>query len=355
MRSSARLACLAGLGALSLTLAAVPFVAGAADHLDAPGLTSPGAVPAADITDIYAFPGAASGDDQTTVLVLNTHPGAGALSPLDYASDVDYVLNIDRDGDAVQDLALVARFGRGHGTGRGQTFRITQYRGSAAVTLRGGEVIGRGVTGRTSKVEDGKVFIGARSDPFFFDLNAFLGAVVGNGNGRTFCDQPGTPKGVDFFAPLNVNSIVLEVETKSLGTKFGYWAATRRAGVQLDRMGRPAINTVFNKGADKNRFNAGIPSNDVADFTANVVKVLESLGSYDEPTATAIAGILLPDILTYDTTKAAAGPLNGRGLADDVIDVELNLVTQGGVPGDCVATHTDLSPAFPYMGAPHTA
>ena len=353
MRPSVKLACVAGAGALSLALGAAPFVAGAADHLDAPGLTSPGTVPAADITDLYAFAGVSKGDDPMTALVLNTHPGLGALSPLDYASDVDYVLNIDRNGDAVQDLAFVARFRAGNSTGRGQSFRITRYRGPAAVSLRGGEVVGRGVTGRTAAVDDGKVFIGARSDPFFFDLNAFLGAVAGNGNGRTFCDQPGTPKGVDFFAPLNVNSIVLQVETESLGAKFGYWATTRRAGVQIDRMGRPAINTVFNKGADKNRFNAGVPANDFADFSPNVVKTLEALGGYDEATATSLAHVLLPDILTYDTTKPAAGPLNGRGLADDVIDVELGLVTQGAIPTDCVATHTDLSPAFPYLGTPH--
>jgi hypothetical protein len=308
---------------------------------------------AADITDIYAFRGVGKGNDPMTALVLNTHPGLGALSPLDYASDVDYVLNIDRNGDAVQDLAFVARFGPGNGTGRGQRFTISRYRGAAAVSLRGGEMIGRGVTGGTAPIDEGKAFVGGRSDPFFFDLNAFLGAVAGNGNGRTFCDQPGTPKGVDFFAPLNVNSIVLQVETKALGAKFGYWASTRRGGTQIDRMGRPAINTVFNKGADKNRFNAGVPGNDFADFSPNVVKTLEALGGYDSATATSIAHVLLPDILTYDTTKPAVGPLNGRGLADDVIDVELGLVTQGAVPSDCVAAHTDLSPAFPYLGKPH--
>jgi hypothetical protein len=136
--------------------------------------------------------------------------------------------------------------------------------------------------------------------------------VVGNGNGRTFCDQAGAVKGVDFFTPLNVNSIVLQVPTDALGARFGVWGATSRLGQQIDRMGRPAINTVFNKGADKNRFNLGIPANDFADFSGNVVHVLEALGGYDEATATSIAQLLLPDILVYDTTKPVAGPLNGR-------------------------------------------
>ena len=37
-------------------------------------------------------------------------------------------------------------------------------------------------------------------------------------------------------------------------------------GSQVDRMGRPAINTVFNSGADKNAFNHGEPKDDFADF-----------------------------------------------------------------------------------------
>jgi hypothetical protein len=352
MKSKTKLAAWAGGTALVLTLGTAPFLARAADHLDAPGLTSPSTMPAADITDVYAFPGS---DEGQTVLVLNTHPGLGALSPLDYATDVDYKLNVDRNGDAVQDLAYVVRFGTGNGTGLGQPFTVTRFTGKNADDLQVGVVLGGGLTGQQAELKgDAKVFVGPRSDPFFFDLNAFLGAVVGNGNGRTFCDQAGAVQGVDFFAPLNVNSIVLQVETDSLGDQFGVWAATSRHGQQIDRMGRPAINTVFNKGTDKNRFNLGIPTNDFADFSDNVVHVLEALGRYDEATATSIAHLLLPDILVYDTTKPVAGPLNGRALSDDVIDIELGLVTNGAVPSDCVGTHADLSSSFPYLGAPHS-
>jgi hypothetical protein len=317
---------------------------------------SPSGIPAADINDIYAFPGRGSGGEDT-VLALTTHPALGALSPLDYATDIDYRLNIDSNGDAVQDLAFVLRFGEGNGTGVGQRFTVTRYTGRNAVTLAHGRVIGTGETGRRASLRGhGKVFAGARSDPFFFDLNAFLGAVVGNGNGRTFCDQPGPVKGVDFFAPLNVNAIVIQVHTDALAERFGYWATTTtRNGAQVDRMGRPAINTVFNKGEDKNAFNHGVPADDFADFSDNVIATLQALGGYDTATATSIAGLLLPDILVYDTEQPVAGPLNGRALADDVIDVELGLVTQGGIPTDCVEAHTDLSPRFPYLGAPHTS
>jgi hypothetical protein len=59
----------------------------------------------------------------------------------------------------------------------------------------------------------------------------------------------------------------------------------------------------------------------------------------------------------------AAGPLNGRGLANDVIDAELNIVTGGfafegrnnigAIPTDGVPAHGDYLPTFPYLGVPH--
>ena len=170
----------------------------------------------------------------------------------------------------------------------------------------------------------------------------------GADNGRTFCDSQTT----DFFAQLNVNSIVLEVPDGWLGKNIGYWAQTRTAAGRIDRMGRPAINTVFNHGQDKNAFNVNVPKND-ATFRANIVDTLKALGGYTNDQANGLADVLLPDVLTYDTSTAAAGPLNGRGLADDVIDAELGIVTQGAIPGDCVGAHTDYSTSFPYLGAAH--
>ena len=61
----------------------------------------------------------------------------------------------------------------------------------------------------------------------------------------------------------------------------------------------------------------------------------------------------------------AAGPLNGRALADDVIDAELNIVTGGfpfagrnnvgAIPTDGVWAHGDYLSSFPYLGVPHPA
>jgi hypothetical protein len=332
-----------------------------ADHLDAPGLSSPAARADADITDIYAFRGA---DAARTALVLNTGPASGAA---DYGADVAYAMNIDRNGDARADLAYVWRYSPGNGTGTGQHWTLTRYTGSNATTWMHGVTLGSGQTGSSTAIKgDGVVFTGLRSDPFFFDLTAFLNDVLGVQTNRHLCDANTN----DFFAPLNVHAIVLEVPNDELGAHIGYWATTSVGSTRIDRMGRPAINTVFNKGNDKNRFNAGDPVNDYAGFAANVEGVLEHFsgldaeGPYTAAQAETLAHVLLPDVLTYAPGSVAAGPLNGRGLADDVIDAELNIVTggfpfagrdaTGAVTGDCVGAHTDLTAAFPYLGNPHS-
>lgn len=336
----------AGVATLVLALAGPPLLAGAADHLDAPGLTAPSGRADADITDVYAFQGK---DASNTVLVMNTGPGAGAIAPLDYGTDVQYVISVDTNGDARRNLAYVFRFGKGNGTGKGQAYTVTKYSGASAGNLKNGTKVGSGMTGSSKSFGGGtEVFAGLRSDPFFFDLDAFMGAVGGNGNGRKFCDA----KATDFFKPLNVNSIVLEMPDTALGKNIGVWGMTVTPDGRVDRMGRPAINTVFNKGEDKNRFNVTSPASDPKLYRANVISTLKALGGYTDAAAGKLADLLLPDILTYDTSTKAVGPLNGRALADDVIDAELGIVTQGGIKGDCIAAHTDYSTSFPYLGAP---
>ena len=163
--------------------------------------------------------------------------------------------------------------------------------------------------------------------------------------------------GSDFFADKNVFGIVLEVPNHALGEnpKIGVWARTLLAkGDEFtidDRMGRPAINTVFNHGPDKNVFNSIDPQQDRAQFEEKFEAVLQGFG-YSEAQADGIAKILLPDILTYDYSSSE-GFLNGRKLTDDVIDIELALVSNGKVTTDKVGPHSDYLAHFPYLGNPH--
>jgi hypothetical protein len=349
--------------AVALTVAGSVGPAVGADHLDAPGLSSPSSRPDADITDIYAFQAA---DPSRTALVLDVGPGAGAIAPTTFGTDVTYALNVDRNGDARPDLVYAVHFGASNG--QTQPWTLTRYTGANARTMHRGVELGSGRTGSPAGTRvkgDGLVFAGLRSDPFFFDLTAFENDVLGISTGRHLCDSNTN----DFFAPLNVNAIVVEVPDDSLGTTIGYWATTTGPQGRIDRMGRPAINTVFNKGQDKNAFNAGDPTGDRARFSENVSGVLahfsalDTEGAYSAAEIQGLANVLLPDVLTYDTRTSAAGPLNGRALADDVIDAELNIVTggypfagrdaTGAVTGDCVGPHSDYSSSFPYLGSPH--
>jgi hypothetical protein len=330
-----------------------------ADHLDAPGLTSPAMDTRVDITDIYAFQ--KPGDPKRSVLILNVNPLAPTHAN-EFRSDAVYELLVDTDGDAEAERAFRIRFS--HKRNGKQTARVTtaQIKGE----LEDGHLHGKEKElvddapvsfGSAPKVTNGKegtrFFAGIRSDPFFFDLLGFL-------NGFKFT-------GADFFADKNVFGIALEVPNKLLGknSKIGVWARTlvpmtMQPGhlTQADQMGRPAINTVFNHGNEKNIFNATQPDDQRETqngsgktYLDSFVATLESFG-HSGSEATAIADILLPDILTYDYSSSS-GFLNGRRLQDDVIDIELELVTNGKVKGDGVGPHTDYLSDFPYLGNPH--
>ena len=76
--------------------------------------------------------------------------------------------------------------------------------------------------------------------------------------------------------------------------------------------------------------------------------------SDDAGTINGLADILLPDLLTYDTSSSQ-GFLNGRKLADDVIDAELGLISEGLVTTDCVpANDVQFPSSFPYLAAPQS-
>jgi hypothetical protein len=361
---------------LMLVLGGAPLLVAAADHLDAPalgGLSQGGQFDPhsehgdRDINDIYVFDAGAS----HTVFAMTTNPAINLFGG-SFGTNVRYIFNVDRNGDAVQDLAYVWRFGPL--SGGAQSYTLTRYEGANAVSLATGVPIASGSTagnGTSSGIGGAMAFAGVRSDPFFFDLTGFVGTVFGLGTDRLGKNP------TDFFSDLNANGLVLEVPNAAIGgTHIGFWGVTTwwngTAWMPGDQMGRPAINTVFNNslvdpnsGLDKNRFNATPPSQQRTafggQFKTNIVTTLENINAalqtgcsdYGASTANAIANVLLPDMLTYTVGSHAVGPLNGRALGDDVIDTELGLTTNGCVTSDGVGPHTDYLSHFPYLGQPH--
>ncbi len=333
-----------------------------ADHLDAPGLTSPAKDTRVDITDHYAFQ--KPGDSSRTILILNVNPLAPTHAD-EFRSDAIYETLVDTDGDAVPNIAFRYRFTpKKHGK---QLARVTRAQLNGQVEdghVHGDEralVEAAPVSfGSEAIISNGpdhtgvRFFAGFRSDPFFFDLLGFLAGLKFTGS--------------DFFIDKNVFGIALELPNALLGENpnIGLWVRTLVPMTmqpdhltQADQMGRPAINTVFNHGADKNTFNVTQPADQRTAKTASgetflqlFTDELEALGGYTATQADGIAKILLPDVLTFDFSSSA-GFLNGRKLQDDVIDIELNLVTSGKVSGDGVGPHTDYLSDFPYLGNPH--
>ncbi len=292
----------------------------AADHLDSPSVQTDGQL---DINDIYAFQ--APGNAANTVLVMTVNPIAGVQNPTTFSSRGSYDFKIDNNGDAVEDVTFSFYFSRPRADG---SQNIIVLNGDKTVYATGS------TASDITPAAGGMLRADLFDDPFFFDLAGFQ-------NGFMFT-------GDDFFAGLNVTAIVFEVPSALLGgPNIGVWARTVKGGKQFDRMGRPAINTALLPSDQKDAFNRGIPSNDPAAFGTTVNASIAGLSN--QGNADALTGILLPDVLTFDTSNAG-GFLNGRQLADDVIDAELGLLSAGAVTGDGVDANDVAFPGvFPYL------
>ena len=371
-------AILAGLAATTVvaaTLAAAvvggPRVSAAADHVDAPGLMPPGGNFQLDLTDVYAF----RARNGKTVLVMNvnglTAPGkrpvfASGAPSVARTRAVAYWFRVDDDGDAIADVDLGVSFSKPNAAGV-QTMTV---RRNGKVLITGTTSPGQAV--KVNRAGQVRAYAGLRDDPFYFDLDGYLN-ILSKDAGKSFLGC--TAARTDFFAGKNVSAIVLELPASLLtrlgSSQIGVWSATTVGSRQIDRMGRPAINTVFvpqnpfekTEPYMKAQYNASQPKNDRARFRSEVVdslRVLYSLndGSGDDKSDDAkkidgLADVLLPDILTFDTAKSD-GFLNGRRLADDVIDAELALITEGAVETDCVSKNDRaFRAAFPYLATPH--
>ena len=337
----------------ALSWTALP--AGAADHLDSPLVKTDGRT---DITDIYAFQ--SPENPANTVLIMDVDPLAGVVSGTTFDPKGSYVFNVDNNGDAQADLTVETTFGKPDGAGN-QKVKVKVGNGTDGM----GDTNGAPFSFKSG----GKAWAGVVDDPFFFDLQAFNDlkstlAGTGPGSGRAFCDA----NTVDFFRGTNVASIVVEVPSVALtrngSPNIGVWATTFSGNSMKDQMGRPAINTVFVGSDRKDEFNATRPSAMNAafgDLFRTDLLFLSGLDGtpYTADQAAAITNVLLPDILTVDTSSSA-GFLNGRQPSNDVIDPELALATGGFFGGsavlttDCVSGNDVALPSsFPYLGAKH--
>ncbi|MEP0262822.1 DUF4331 family protein [Dokdonia sp.] len=192
----------------------------AADHAEAPGVIGS----TADITDLYAFEGA---NPNNTVFVAGVQGLLIPGSTAQFDENVLIEINIDNDGDLVEDLIIQAIprdgimyfFGPYAPDATGLNSTINEdalYRGEVAIST--------GANATTSNANGISYFAGLREDPFFFDFTQF-NAVVGGMAPNGF-NNPGN----DDFDGTNILSIVIEVPNTFLGDTFPHPAGT---GVQV--------------------------------------------------------------------------------------------------------------------------
>ena len=207
---------------LGLSLVAISgLVLVAADHADAPAVTGN----ASDITDVYAFQGQ---DANNLVFVVNTQGllSPGATSTAVFSENVMTEINIDNNGDNVEDLVIQAikRGGKMYffgptapgTTGVSSNVKTNSASGSVDITAYGATAI-------TATQNGMKFFAGPRDDPFFFDLGQFKSILMGTASGF---NNPGT----DTFAGTNVLSTIVEVPKSMLGSSatINVWAETKQ-------------------------------------------------------------------------------------------------------------------------------
>lgn len=202
-------------------IAIAGFFAIAADHMDAPAVTGG----SNDITDFYAFQG-----QNTNNIVFVTNVQA-LLSPTDTQSakfDENTMLeiNIDTNGDAIEDLVIQAipKDGKMYffgpvapaQTGLSSTVRTTGVASSVAITSPGANAMVATNAGMS-------FFAGPRDDPFFFDVDQYKAIIAGTATGF---ENPGT----DTYAGTNVLSVVVEVPKSMIGGSgsINSWVETKR-------------------------------------------------------------------------------------------------------------------------------
>ena len=346
---------------------------------------------------------------------MGVNPFAVPAAPGSYrfAPESLYQFKIDNNGDGNEDFVVQLQF---HNTTAGQTVDVYGPRHPNLIGARNrlnpGPPHVSGPTGGVIGDPNGVlVFTGLRDDPFVFDLSQFnrilggdqdvfrdIDTPLGHLRGRTADPAAAqSSSGVDSFNGFNASYMVVSFPkdwVRGSGSKIWGWATTSQpnfnpagpveSGIfrQIERMGQPAVNTVFIPKPLKDEFNAGIPAEDVArwsrfipdtlttadnDGTGNTIAgraaVLAGLGLTASPNGAPLLlpadfqnsdpnllrVALLPDVLRLDLDLDPAnqaigqfGVENGRRPGDDVIDIELRLLRQladvnfsgvGAVPG----------------------
>ena len=330
------MAAVAAAGTIVLSTALVSLGGGmatASSHREAPLIS---ADPTADNTDLYAF---VSPDDPSSVTFVANWFGLqepnGGPTFYPWATDANYDINIDTDGNAKPDVGYRLTFRtddrRGNDTFLYNNGPVTslddenllfRQHYTLSVTKDGGwekvvegqvapSQLGAASIPNYGDLRDqaikglpggGKVYVGAAEDPFFADLRVFDLLYGGDL----------TEVGQDTLAATNVNTWALQLPIATVtdhgdparNPVIGVWSDTERYSmklapgtatrtgdpVQVSRLGNPLVNEVVLPAGLKDAFNGLTPNKDatIPEVVARVTdpelpKLLEAIYGVPAP------------------------------------------------------------------------
>ena len=208
--------------AAAVALTASIGIVWAADHIDAPAVTST----SSDITDYYAFQSSENNDNLVFVANLQALLDPTATAGASFDEQVMVEINIDNTGDFVEDLVIQAIFA----DGKVKVYGPVKPAATGAVsgvetegTFIETDITAYGDSPSVGSESGIRIFAGPRDDPFFMDF-AQYGEIIA-GNATSFNDP-----GADTFAGTNVMSVVIEVPKSMLGNveTLNTWVESKR-------------------------------------------------------------------------------------------------------------------------------
>jgi hypothetical protein len=377
---------------LALSAAALylsPATGRAADHGDAPIASLDRG---ADLADVYFF---LDPNDNTKAVLIGTINGfivpGEAVNFAIFDSNVRHRFEIENTGDARADKFIDVTFDkRAADPGpsprpilqvpRAQTATVKLPNGANFTAPVLNPSLGSSPPPQMVTYNAGGTgvdfFAGEVDDPFFFDIPAFGRFIASIRNGNP--DPSLLMRGRDTFAGYNIlsialrfpvsmltgNSNIIGVDFLAQRTKRGDLRPNERAPFRtIDRMGNPAVNVALVPFNRKDEYNAATTQDDAdGQFAGDIVATLQALGT-NPSNINILAGVAVVhgDFLRVDVSIPNTGTggggnpeasfPNGRRLRDDVIDILLNIISNGAiVTGDNVnANDVPLGNTFPFL------
>jgi len=318
--------------AAAALLVAMPPIASASSHREAPGISED---PTHDNTDLWVF---RSQDKPDMITFINDFQGfqepAGGPNFYNFSSDGYYEIKIDNDGDAIEDVTYRFTFRSSYrnkdtflyNTGvvtslddpdlnYRQFYTLTKIEaGKSTVIGSDYQVAPANIGPRSTPNYDalanqaiytlpdgGKVFVGPRDDPFFVDVGSIFDLLALRPvQSLHLIPTPGNTTGVDSLKGYNVLTMAIQVPINQVtrdrkvpesatanNAVIGTWSSASRARVSIlgngtrpaqnlggfkivSRLGMPLVNEIIVPVGSKDAFNGSEPKDD-AQFLPKVL------------------------------------------------------------------------------------